>query len=88
MRFVPERFLGGAMKTAVGTTDVHGIARMTTPGGGDVGRGICPGFYRVEITKDSEKIPARYNIETTLGQEAALDAANMVHGMVKFDLKY
>ena len=34
-------------------------------------QGLSPGFYRVEITKDGENIPAKYNTETTLGAEVA-----------------
>jgi hypothetical protein len=49
--------------------------------------GIPPGIYRVEITKDGEEIPAKYNTETTLGQEVSLDNMDMQSG-VKFDLKY
>jgi hypothetical protein len=49
--------------------------------------GIPPGIYRVEITKDGEEIPAKYNTESTLGQEVSLDNMDMQSG-VKFDLKY
>ena len=57
--FVPEKFLGGTL--------VDGWRR---PGGGlrdhdapyaaDASvRGLSPGFYRVEVTKEGENIPAR-----------------------------
>jgi hypothetical protein len=36
--------------------------------------GVRPGFYRVEITKPGEKIPAKYNTEAILGQEVVIDA--------------
>ena len=42
-------------------------------GGDDPGTGMCPGFYRVEITKGNE-IPAKYNTATILGEEVAGDA--------------
>ena len=31
--------------------------------------GLSPGFYRVEITKEGDNIPAKYNTATTLGLE-------------------
>jgi hypothetical protein len=88
VKFVPEKFLGGELRTAEGTTDAHGVATMRTPGAGQSTRGICPGFYRVEITKSGESIPSIYNTETQLGQEAAIDGAGIVNGAVKFDLEY
>jgi hypothetical protein len=82
VRFVPEKFLGGEMKTAEGTTDSYGVATMAC----GAARGICPGFYRVEITKSGETIPVKYNAETQLGQEAAQDTLPV--GPLKIDLKY
>ena len=85
--FVPEKFLGGEIKTFEGTTDEHGGAPMFVAGTSV--RGITPGFYRVEITKTGEPIPAKYNTETQLGQEVAKDASGIVSGaMLKIDLKY
>jgi hypothetical protein len=83
VRFVPEKFLGDAMKIGQGTTDRQGTARITEPGDAE---GMSPGFYRVEITKPGETIPAKYNTETTLGQEVANDAAG-IKGPT-FDLQY
>ena len=37
--------------------------------GPDDVQGVPPGFYRVEITKAGEQIPAKYNTATTLGGE-------------------
>ena len=56
-------------------------------GGDDPAIGMCPGFYRVEITKGSE-IPAKYNTATVLGQEVAGDAARTLPAAVKFELEY
>jgi len=65
VKMVPEAFLGKAFETAVGQTDKQGIASVRLP---DVTPpGLTLGFYRVEITKDGESIPAKYNTETTLG---------------------
>jgi hypothetical protein len=87
VRFVPEKFLGGEIKTYEGTTDEHGGAPIFVAG--TAVRGITPGFYRIEITKSGEPIPAKYNTETQLGQEVANDAARIVGGAILgIDLKY
>ena len=87
VKFVPEKFLGENIKTASGKTDQNGMAMMSVPTTGrEDPPGVAPGLYRVEITKGSE-IPAKYNSETTLGQEVALDAQGLREG-IKFDLKY
>jgi hypothetical protein len=87
VKFVPETFLGNNIKTASGKTDQNGVAMISVP---TTDRqdppGVAPGLYRVEITKASE-IPAKYNNDTTLGQEVALDAQGLREG-VRFDLKY
>jgi hypothetical protein len=88
VKFVPEKFLGGDLKTAEGITDTHGVARLATSGSGGSVRGVCPGFYRVEVTKNGETIPAKYNTETQLGQEVAQGAARLANGVAEFDLKY
>jgi len=68
--FVPEPFLGGTLQSGSGTTDAMGNANIASPYAADSSiQGLSPGFYRVEITKDGEKIPAKYNTETTLGTE-------------------
>lgn len=75
VRFVPAPFLSGDLPTAQGITDADGVAELS-PAGADAG-GVPCGLYRVEISKiDSgrETISARYNLETTLGQEVSLDA--------------
>jgi hypothetical protein len=63
------------------------ISLPTTPGPDGDPPGVAPGFYRVEITKPGEIIPAQYNTATTLGQEVSLDNPDVQHG-VTFDLKY
>lgn len=68
--FVPEKFLGGTLKSGSGTTVVTGYARISSPYPADPSvQGVSPGFYRVEITKDGEPIPAKYNSKTILGTE-------------------
>ena len=74
VKLVPEKFLGDKMQTASGKTNQNGMAMLSVPTTGrDDPPGVAPGLYRVEITKGSE-IPAKYNTETTLGQEVAQDA--------------
>ena len=68
--FAPEKFLGGTIQSGSGTTSPTGYAEITSPHPTDPSiQGLSPGFYRVEVTKDGEKIPAKYNTETTLGRE-------------------
>jgi hypothetical protein len=87
VKFVPEKFLGDAIKTYEGTSDDYGAAAMFAAGTSE--RGVSPGFYRVEITKAGESIPAKFNTETQLGQEVAKGAAGIISGgAVKIDLKY
>lgn len=86
--FVPESFLGSQVQPGSGTTNRGGMAIIS--GQGDVS-GMSPGFYRVQITKAGEKIPPKYNTETTLGQEVAGDAEGINSGPstgLVFDLKY
>jgi hypothetical protein len=67
VKLVPEKFLGD-LETATGTTNPKGLAFVTVPTVGDgEPKGISLGFYRIEVTKDKEEIPAKYNTETVLG---------------------
>jgi hypothetical protein len=86
--FVPEKFLGTKIQVATGKTDPNGMAMLSAPP--EKPRdppGVPPGFYRVEITAPGLNIPAKYNTETTLGQEVALDAKGIQEG-ISFDLKF
>jgi hypothetical protein len=87
VKFIPEAFLGDEIKTATGKTNQRGMARLS---GATASRadppGVAFGLYRVEITKPGEKIPAKYNTQTTLGQEVALDAPNLQD--IRFNLVY
>jgi hypothetical protein len=83
--FKPEKFLGGAIQTGSGTTTREGYAMINSPCAADPAvDGMSPGFYRVEITKDGEKVPARYNTETTLGTEVC----NGIPHENTFELQY
>ncbi len=92
VKLVPEKFLGHWITTATGISDKNGQADIavavpsTLPAGRRMPRGLPPGFYRVEITKPGEKIPAKYNTKTVLGQEIAMDAG--IEDGIRFDLTY
>jgi hypothetical protein len=85
VKFVPEEFLGDDIKTASGKTNKSGRARLSvaTTSRADP-PGVALGLYRVEITKPGDNIPAKYNTETTLGQEVALDSPNIQN--IRFNL--
>jgi hypothetical protein len=69
VRVVPESFLGGAIQRGEGVTNPNGIAKPVTVDAPPGLPGIELGLYRVQITHDSLKIPARYNTQTELGFE-------------------
>jgi hypothetical protein len=87
VRFIPEPFLGTALKTATGTTDALGVTMLRVEGS-DL-PGMSPGMYRVEISKPTggaDAIPAAYREKTTLGAEVANDLESLSSG-VTFSLK-
>ena len=68
IQLVPEKFLGVDLKIEPAKTDANGSAAFTVPTKSvEEPRGIPLGFYRIEVTKDGENIPAKYNTETILG---------------------
>ena len=88
VKLVPEKFLGDKMKTAKGRTNSNGVAVLALADAkpGDP-PGVGPGFYRVEITKSGEEIPAKYNTNTTLGLDTTMDNPLIRKG-IRFDLEY
>jgi hypothetical protein len=91
VKFVPERFLGPNVRAASGTTDKNGVAIISCSGSAGQPQGAAPGFYRIEITKPGANIPAKYNTNTVLGLEIAMDAewiAKYGNKPIEFDLKY
>ena len=86
--FDPPEFLGENIKPASGVTDSQGTATLSIA---EQDRqdprlsGMHCGLYQVRITKDGQ-VPARYNTETTLGAEVALDVADLEQGL-HFDLQ-
>jgi hypothetical protein len=85
VNLVPESFVGSEIQTAVGKTDRTGRASPTVPDyASERMPGVAPGFYRIEITKDGESIPAKYNTATVLGGEVP----QMEEGKWVFNLEY
>lgn len=85
--FVPETFLGGTLQPGSGTTSVTGDVNVSCASGADSPvPGLSLGFYRVEITKAGENIPAKYNTETTLGAEVT--GGYEARNGLKFELEY
>lgn len=82
---VPEKFLGDASKLASGVTDKAGNALLSIPEHREQGlAGVHCGLYRVEIRKEAggqDQVPAKYNTETTLGQEVAFDVPELERGV-------
>jgi hypothetical protein len=87
VKLVPEAFLGPGLTPATGTTDRAGLAVVSQAKTAGDAPGVSPGFYRVEITKESE-IPAKYNADTTLGIEVAADSPQVLAGNITFELEY
>jgi hypothetical protein len=83
---VPEKFLGDAIPSAGGTTNREGYAVLSVQELGQKGlAGVRCGIYRVQVSQPApdgkERLPARYNAETTLGQEVAPDVRELEHGV-------
>jgi len=90
VEIIPEEFLGPNVKPASGVTNVAGfaslaIAKEDLPADQQRLRGVQPGVYKVRITHPTKPIPARYNTDTTLGQEIAHDMPDL--STIRFDLK-
>jgi hypothetical protein len=70
VKFIPEKALQPQYQTITAITDKEGWAGPTVPlAKGETTIGIPAGFYRIEITKEGENIPAEYNTNTKLGCE-------------------
>jgi hypothetical protein len=77
IELIPEEFFGESLHPASGEIS-QGVALLAIdpsllpPDQADL-RGVHPGVYKVKITHPSIKIPAKYNDQTTIGQEVAQD---------------
>jgi hypothetical protein len=88
VKLVPEKFMRDMIKTAKGKTSFNGVADLNLenrePGDPP---GVGPGFYRVEITKEGQEIPAKYNTKTILGVDTSMDNPAVYRGL-RFVLEY
>lgn len=74
VKFVPEKFMGNSIPVCSGKTDQNGIAQISVPLKDPKEQsGVPPGYYKVEITKPGENIPAKYNTQTIFGAEVCSD---------------
>jgi hypothetical protein len=92
--FEPEPFLGEDIKAGVGETTLGGSVLPSVPveerASKDTPDGLALGLYRIRVSKmvdGKETIPAKYNTETTLGQEVAMDDPAVASQRVRYDLK-
>ena len=92
--FEPESFLGDEVLEAMGTTNFRGGVSPSIPKENrphkDTPPGIQFGLFKVKISKladGQETIPAKYNTETTLGQQVSRDEPSMLERRVIFKLK-
>jgi hypothetical protein len=92
--FEPESFLGDELKPAIGDTGSSGSAMPSIPKDQrptkDMGPGLQVGLYRVKVSKKvngQETIPAKYNSETTLGQQVSTDDPAIAGQRLRFELK-
>ena len=85
VKLVPEKFLGDKLKPATATTGGQGNAMLTAPHDDVIPPGVGPGFYRVEITGPTP-LPEKFNTQTTLGVEIAVDAKALGMGPLQFEV--
>lgn len=92
--FEPEKFLGDTIETAVGKVSSSGSVSPVIPKDQrptpQTPAGLRLGLYKVRISKivgGRETVPARYNAETTLGQEVSADAPGMNRDHIEFKLQ-
>ncbi len=90
----PEAFLGDEIKAAYGTTDPFGGTSLSIPKDQrpdpKLPGGAHFGLYKVRISKvvnGKETIPARYNTDTTLGQEISYDDPGVAGNNILYALK-
>jgi hypothetical protein len=90
--FEPESFLGQDIKAATGEAS-GGVAMVSIPKeqrpAKDTPPGLQLGLYRVRVSKKAngqETIPAKYNTETTLGQQVAPDDPAVAGQKMRFEL--
>ena len=90
----PEAFLGDEIKSAFATSNPYGDVSPTIPPEDrpdpTLPGGVHFGLYKVRISRivnGKETLPARYNTETTLGQEVSYDDPGMASNNIRFELQ-
>lgn len=82
VRLIPEAYLGEAVKPATGKTISDGSAAVSVsqtdlPEALKARKknfyGVTGGTYKIELTSATRQLPPKFNTETTLGVEVALD---------------
>lgn len=91
VRFIPSNYQRGAIRSASGTTGENGscVLLLDDDSKTEAERanlGVDSGTYRVEIVHNAIMLPAKYNAESELGIELALDAGRNAE-VVLFDLR-
>lgn len=74
VKLIAEKYLGEEVKSAIGTSNLRGIATMDIrdadlPASDHGLLGIHYGTYKIEVTHPDLPIPAKYNTQTTIGYE-------------------
>jgi len=83
VKAVPEKFLGTNFKPITGTTIAGGRVGLSVPTRGpEEPTGAAFGFYRIEVTKEGESIPAKYNTETTLSLAVIHEVIDLPYNLV------
>lgn len=93
--FTPAEFLADAIQTAVGKTNIYGVASPSIPKENrpspDMPPGLRLGFYNVSVSKmenGKETIPSKYNTATILGQQVANDDPAILKHRVELNLTH
>lgn len=92
--FEPEAFLGTSIKKATGVSDQSGeagvwVAKEDLPDP-KLPSGVYFGLYKVRFSRQQngkETLPARYNTETTVGQEVSYDDPGVANRNIVYQLK-
>ena len=88
--FDPEPFLGADVHAAQGISTASGTAGISMAKAylaDERYAGVACGWYKIRVTSTTVEIPARYNTETTLGCEVAMNADWVNHGAVQLQLQ-
>jgi hypothetical protein len=85
VKLVPDKFMPAGYPGGEGKTDAAGAVAASVPVKGDDPPGMPYGYFRIEVTKDGENIPAQYNTDTKLG---ALIAGATIGSGTTYNMNY